>query len=53
VTELWSESKVQIHHFSILATTSLRDGRCWTVPTLIEGLLYVRDREGIAAYDLR
>jgi len=28
-------------------------GKCWTVPVLANGRLYVRDEEKIVCYDLR
>ena len=35
------------------ANVALMNGRCWTVPTLANGRLYVRDEREIVAVDLR
>ena len=35
------------------ANVELMKGRCWTVPSLADGKLYVRDEEEIVAVDLR
>jgi len=35
------------------ANMPLMNGRCWTVPSLSDGILYVRDEEEIVAVDLR
>ena len=35
------------------ANVALMKGRCWTVPSLSEGILYVRDETEIVAVDLR
>ncbi len=35
------------------ANVPLMKGRCWTVPSLSDGVLYVRDEEEIVAVDLR
>ena len=36
-----------------LASFSFSTKKCWTVPVLASGRLYVRDEEKIASYDLR
>ena len=35
------------------ANVPLMQGRCWTIPTLAHGMLYVRDEEEIVAVNLR
>lgn len=36
-----------------ISQTKISEKRTWSAPSLIDGILYVRDRETIAAYDLR
>ena len=38
---------------SVLARSQIFQTRSWTVPTLVDGVLYARDREEIVALDLR
>jgi outer membrane protein assembly factor BamB len=37
----------------VLARTQLFEARSWTVPTLVDGVLYARDRREMVALDLR
>lgn len=39
--------------FSPLTKAKILGGRCWTVPVLHKGLLYVRNLERVACFDLR
>ncbi|MBS0210720.1 MAG: PQQ-binding-like beta-propeller repeat protein [Planctomycetes bacterium] len=40
--------------FDVLARAKILDGRCWTVPTLANGLLYARNADGhLVCVDLR
>ncbi|HQV33711.1 MAG TPA: alcohol dehydrogenase, partial [Calditrichia bacterium] len=39
--------------FTPLATAGVLSGRCWTVPTLLNGRLYLRDMNQMVCLDLR
>ena len=39
--------------FAPSAAAKVLDGRCWTVPTLHDGLLYLRNLEKLVCLDLR
>ncbi len=36
-----------------ISSAKVSEERTWTAPTLIDGILYLRDRKNIAAYDMR
>ena len=46
-------AKVSPDGFDPITTADLLSGRCWTVPVLHNGRLYVRNLERIACYNLR
>ena len=46
-------AKVSPTGFEPTADVAVLDGKCWTVPTLVNGKLYVRNLEKVACYDLK
>ena len=46
-------AKVSPKEFEPLAEASILSGRCWTVPTLYNGKLYLRNRKRAVCLDLR
>jgi hypothetical protein len=46
-------AKASPEGYNALATAPVLSGRCWTVPTLQEGRLYLRDFKNIVCLDMR
>jgi outer membrane protein assembly factor BamB len=46
-------AKASPEKYEPTAKAELLDGRCWTIPTLYKGRLYVRNFKGAACFDLK